>query len=135
MLNHISIELNVSLILISFIAYLLIFGIYNFLISYILKITCNMYMNVDANRNTPSLPWNSPVIKIHYRHTRIRLSMLYYIILYGNYEWIVIYYLCNELKSYNSYCYFSFSQFVLFVEELPSQLFFFFYVWKLKEKA
>ena len=65
----------------------------------------------------------------------IRLSMLYYIILYGNYEWIVIYYLCNELKSYNFDCYFSFSWFVLFVEEQPSQLFFFFYIWKLKEKA
>ena len=65
----------------------------------------------------------------------ISLSMLYYIILYGNYEWIVIYYLCNELKSYNFDCYFSFSWFVLFVEEQPSQLFFFFYVWKLKEKA
>ena len=54
-------------------------------------------------------PLNAPVIKTRYRHTRIRLSMLYYIILYGNYEWIVIYYLCNELKSYNFDCYFSFS--------------------------
>ncbi len=55
MLNHISIELNISLILISFITYLLIYGIYNFQISYILKITCNMYMDVNTNRNAHSL--------------------------------------------------------------------------------